>query len=60
LLLENKRGLGKEVAANHGSSVAAVFHWLAASSSEARGLLISVVRFGSEAALVFCDSYRKL
>jgi hypothetical protein len=59
-LLENKRGQGKEVAATYGGSVAGVFHLLAASSSDARELLISVVRLGSEAALVFRNSYRKL
>jgi hypothetical protein len=36
-LLENKRGQGKKVAATYGGSVAGVFHWLAASSSDARG-----------------------
>ncbi|MGB2678799.1 MAG: hypothetical protein WAN12_17085 [Candidatus Acidiferrum sp.] len=59
-LLENKRGQGQEVAATYSGSVTEVFHWLAASSSDAQGLLISVVRFGSEAALVFCNSYWKL
>lgn len=52
-LLQNKRGQGKEVAATYGVSVAGVFHWLAASSADAWGLLISFVRLGSEAALVF-------
>jgi len=59
-LLLNERGLGKEVAAAYGGSVARVFQWLAASSSDARGLLVSLVCFGRDAALVFRNSYRKL
>jgi len=59
-LLLNERGQGKEVAATYGGSVAGVFQWLAASSSDARGLLTSVVGLGSEAALVLRNSFRKL
>ena len=58
-LLLNERGLGKEVAATYGASVAVVFHWLSASSPDARGLLVSVVCLGRDAALVFRNSYRK-
>jgi len=59
-LLLNERGQGEEVALTLGGSVAVVFHWLSASSPDARGLLVSVVCLGRDAALVFRNSYRKL